>query len=293
MSDLSLGHAFWLGVDRLTDGLAPPHSFVGCHLTAHADNLPARIADYARLTSNLLLPSSPYDAPGSPKTQINDSTHAFLLGDLNFRLAPPAELAKPGALAPELKSCAAQGDWTSLTAFDQLLEVRSKGQAVGGWEEAPLGGFAPTYKLRPNGGGEGDYTWKRTPSWTDRVLYSSATDPTASRSEAARLQLHSYKPPFSRTQCSDHLPVSLLLSLPVPTSSTTSTTAAKPLRPIQVGPPAAEALIEREAWLNWTLDRAVGWGWAFLLSAGFGYGEWAGAGALVALLGVMWVLAGL
>jgi hypothetical protein len=257
-------------------------------LTAHERNLESRVADYERLTSNLLLPSSPHAAPGTPKTQINQSTHAFLLGDLNFRLAPPLELKGKEALGPALERCAAEGDWSSLVAYDQLLKVRSEGRAAGGWEEAPLGGFAPTYKLRPNGK-EGEYTWKRTPSWTDRILYSSAANPTTAPDEEGRLQLHAYKPPFSRTQSSDHLPVSLLLSLPVVRSAT----AVSAARPIQVGSPADESQLEREAWLGWALDRSAGFGWAFVLSAGFGYGEKAGAAALVVLLGVIWVLAGL
>lgn len=237
----------------------------------------------------MLLPASPHAAPGTAKSQINHSTHAFLFGDLNFRLAPPSEQKSKEALGPALERCAAEGDWSSLVAYDQLLKVRSEGRAAGGWEEAPLGGFAPTYKLRPNGK-EGEYTWKRTPSWTDRILYSSATNPTAAPDEEGRLQLHAYKPPISRTQCSDHLPVSLLVSLPNVRATNGSASAT---RPIQVGPPTDEGQIEREAWLGWLLDRSAGFGWAFVLSAGFGYGEKAGVAALAVLLGVIWVLAGL
>lgn len=192
---------------------------------------------------------------------------------------------------PRLKTCSEQGDWTELVPYDQLLDVRSRGRAATGWEEAPLGGFAPTYKLKPFGK-EGEYTVKRTPSWTDRILYSSTTDPTSAISEQARLQLHSYKPPFARPQMSDHLPVTLLLSLP-PSPSSLSGSTGSTVRPVQVSPPASMQRIALEAHVGRAMDRTIGWTWVVLLSAGLGHGEAVGVAVVVVLLAVVWFFAGL
>eukprot|EP00198_Chlamydomonas_reinhardtii_P012054 XP_001701391.1 predicted protein [Chlamydomonas reinhardtii] len=60
-----------------------------------------------------------------------------------------------------------------LAANDQLRNQQKKGKVLQGFHEMPIA-FAPTFKFTP---GTDRYDLKRTPAWTDRVLYAVHADP--------------------------------------------------------------------------------------------------------------------
>ena len=89
----------------------------------------------------------------------------FLLGDLNFRLEGAASLAgTPGPLpdAAELRNFISdraaidgslvqgskgQTPWGDLQKWDSLSLLKQQGKCGGGFHEADVGAFAPTYKF--------------------------------------------------------------------------------------------------------------------------------------------------
>jgi hypothetical protein len=64
-------------------------------------------------------------------------------------------------------------DWGALLAGDQLKREIAAGRTLHGFNEAPIV-FAPTFKVARHEAKE-VYNEKRTPSWTDRVVFKSIT----------------------------------------------------------------------------------------------------------------------
>ena len=85
----------------------------------------------------------------------------FFFGDLNYRL--DFELKQWNAVHSMIK----RKHWEELLAADQLLAQIEGGKAFVGFKENVIT-FAPTYKLKM---GTTEYTQKRIPSWTDRILW--------------------------------------------------------------------------------------------------------------------------
>ena len=69
-------------------------------------------------------------------------------------------------------------DFKSLFFFDQLFmdnfESKQKGAGYYRFKEGNTELFAPTFKLKMK---TNQYGHKRTPSWTDRIIYRSKYDP--------------------------------------------------------------------------------------------------------------------
>ena len=166
------------------------HSFVNCHLTAHQHKLKQRITDYEHIVSTLAF--SPV-SPDSFSSTIYETSHLFVLGDFNFRLDIPPSHSLSGRedFAHAIESEQARAD---LKEFDQLTRERRKGTVLVSLREGEFWKFKCSYKYHL---GEVDkYRWvspshwfenaltmfqkcslARTPSWTDRVLYTTYTDP--------------------------------------------------------------------------------------------------------------------
>lgn len=168
-------------------------SFVCAHLTAFEEKLANRIADYNHIVGTLLfLPISPESK--TPST-IYSTSHLFFLGDLNFRIEIPksnpfASLHKRPDFAQVLNDEKVREE---LKEFDQLLVQQRKGNVLVGLHEGEFWKFKCSYKYLL---GEVDkyrlvdqllddvwhssysffFSAKRTPSWTDRVLYATHTD---------------------------------------------------------------------------------------------------------------------
>eukprot|EP00667_Euglena_gracilis_P011284 EG_transcript_11510 len=98
----------------------------------------------------------------------------FWFGDLNFRV----DLDYPTALA-----AITRGELQPLRDADQLLKARQAGRCFVGFSEGPLS-FPPTYKF-DKGTTTYDTSFKRrTPSWTDRVLWACPAMPPRIRPDA-------------------------------------------------------------------------------------------------------------
>lgn len=95
-------------------------------------------------------------------------------------------------------------DWGTLQLYDQLKIEMDASRVAPGFEEGPLN-FAPTYKHEADGDGykmdvEGGI--KRTPSWTDRILWRTSLG----------IRLVAYQ--RHELLSSDHRPVSALFDIP-------------------------------------------------------------------------------
>ncbi|KAL3153090.1 Heat shock 70 kDa protein A [Trebouxia sp. C0009 RCD-2024] len=150
-----------------------------------------------------------------------DNEHAIWMGDLNYRVTIPDEQARNLIRDAKLDK---------LLEADELVNMLREGRAFHGWVEGHIA-FPPTFKFkrgtsqylgaddedeseqaeRPSMAGSPDKPQnappkekKRTPAWTDRILYKSpAGSAKQTRYSSANLLI------------SDHKPVSSTLSLTV------------------------------------------------------------------------------
>ena len=162
-------------------------SFVSCHLAAHeGDSYYAARCDNVVEILQGAKTHDRYDVTLS-------SHHVFLLGDLNFRTRfPPGQLAhqsspdrggsstslgnngekKTSASVERAMALIEAGNFKELYRYDELEAGLARKDLLSGFETLPCH-FSPTFKvLRQDG-----FTYKqqRTPSYTDRILYRSAT----------------------------------------------------------------------------------------------------------------------
>ncbi|KAJ7709723.1 Endonuclease/exonuclease/phosphatase [Mycena rosella] len=236
-------------------------TFVCAHLTAHAAKFANRIADWHHIVGSLLFPS-----PVGTPTTLYDTSHLFLLGDLNFRVVlPPAHPLK-GASAALGQALSSQSARDALKEYDQLLLERRDpaSSAFVGLREGEFWKFKCSYKYHL---GEVDkYSEKRTPSWTDRILYTTYTDsPDTPEQSAITNLLYTSVPGYTT---SDHKPIVSLLLLPTP--STPSAATPPILRLPARYAPAPDPHATRKRYAGRALDRVIGrvW-WLFaLLGAG-------------------------
>jgi endonuclease/exonuclease/phosphatase family metal-dependent hydrolase len=119
-------------------------AFVGCHLSAHAENMEARNQELLALLAKA--------EPGAD--------YVFLAGDLNYRIDMERDKA--------LERCAANAV-RELLQCDQLTKCRAANPHIDDLKEAPIL-FLPTYKFDIKSDEYDTGPKRRTPSWTDRVL---------------------------------------------------------------------------------------------------------------------------
>jgi hypothetical protein len=124
------------------------YRFVNAHLTAHAPNINQRISDFHHIVSTLLFPSVS-STGNSSNTTLYSTSHLFFLGDLNFRLAIPADdpLAQPDAFNRAMET---EDTRMKLCALDQLLQVRVDRRAFVGLREGSFWKFKCTFKYHLN-----------------------------------------------------------------------------------------------------------------------------------------------
>lgn len=126
----AIGISVCLGESRLL--------FINAHLAAHAHKLDARLANIAKIKSELNVDT--FLPPEDPRNHLKDVTekfdHCFWCGDLNFRVDVTRKHA----------------DWLiknhsydDALHFDQLHKVLEEGLELQGFHEAPIS-FPPTYK---------------------------------------------------------------------------------------------------------------------------------------------------
>jgi len=237
-------------------------TFVTAHLAAHTYNLSQRLRDFHTIVSQLLF--APLDGSSHP-SQIYATSHLFLFGDLNFRLVQ----------APEVSQLQSADGLEQLREYDQLSMAKEAGRTMHGLHEGEFWKFKPTYKYIL--GSEDRYHGKRTPSWTDRILF--ATHDEVPIKPIIYTSIQSYT-------TSDHKPIMALLLLPPSTHE-----SKVPLIDERAPYP-----INRNAWfwsiLGTVLDRVVGYAWCAMWYIGGGR-TGVGVVALLAVLGVsIWFLGG-
>ncbi|KDR81754.1 hypothetical protein GALMADRAFT_60237 [Galerina marginata CBS 339.88] len=246
-------------------------TFVNCHLTPFDHKLKQRVADYQYIVRSLLFPPLS-GGDGDSKSQskvpstIYDTSHLFLLGDLNFRLEIPKTHPLSAKRLTQDFAHAIESEKTreELKEFDQLTLEKRKGTVFVGLREGDFWKFKCSYKYLL---GEVDkYSTKRTPSWTDRILYATYTDSpdTPDHSNVTNL-LYTSIPSYTT---SDHKPVVSLLLLPARTEGAPSSIPT--LRLPTTYAPTPDPLASVKRYTGRVLDRIIGiiW-WLFtLLGAG-------------------------
>lgn len=112
--------------------------FVNSHLAAHAHRVEARIANVAKIKSELhldcFLPDSDPRAKAKDITDRYDTV--FWMGDLNFRL----DISRLHA-----DWLVSRKEYAQALEFDQLRNAMIRGDVFDGFSEAPID-FAPTFK---------------------------------------------------------------------------------------------------------------------------------------------------
>ncbi|PWY98488.1 DNase I-like protein [Testicularia cyperi] len=227
---------------------------------------------------------------------IYDTTHLFVFGDLNHRIAlgkSELERAASGSkkgptsepLSEErLHKALEVGDWSALAGYDQLNYQRlaSPPKAFHGLTELPIdeAGIPPTYKYvvtrtgkktkQKPGGITSDaldgqtLSKKRVPGWTDRILWASAPGKDDNDRHGAEVEF--YRSIMQYTH-SDHKPVTTLLRLPAPASGKAEVATLSQLNPYPALPAWNRQALAISGLL---LDRLVGYTWSLLLLAGGG-----------------------
>ncbi|KAL7473587.1 hypothetical protein ACHAXS_014139 [Conticribra weissflogii] len=133
--------------------------------------------------------------------------HAFVFGDLNYRIAFPTSTR--GIVPTKEESWAVctnlirKRDWKGLRESDELEKALREKKILCGFR-TPMCHFHPTFKLERRSGFH--YDGKRTPSYTDRILWKSMQE---NRSVETLL----YEP-ISSFATSDHKPIRGLFFLP-------------------------------------------------------------------------------
>src|SRR5579859_7645137 len=176
-------------------------TFVAAHLAAHEGHFYRRNADFQSLVENLVFP----DMTGIFKSR----TPLFFLGDLNYRLSAlhPSRSASKLSITPD-EEISAEDQSLITTLKNNIVDFLETGKFIKliphdqlplsplamHLHEAPIT-FGPTYKYDSHD--PPTYASHRTPSWTDRILYSpetietkdyqSTTSPTFSDHQAVSL----------------------------------------------------------------------------------------------------------
>ncbi|KAF9039704.1 DNase I-like protein [Hymenopellis radicata] len=112
--------------------------FLNCHLAAHEGKVHHRLANLAKIKSELSVED--YLPADDPRVMAEDLTDkfdfTFLFGDLNFRL----DISRLHA-----DWLISRQDYSQALCFDQLRNLMEKGEAFVGFKEAPID-FPPTFK---------------------------------------------------------------------------------------------------------------------------------------------------
>lgn len=119
------------------------------HLTAHAPKLEQRIRDWNHIVGSLLFPPLPGSSKDAEQTTLYATSHLFVFGDLNFRLAlPPGHaLADPTPGVDVSRVLDAENVREELKAFDQLIIERDeRRRAFLGLREGEFWRFKCSYK---------------------------------------------------------------------------------------------------------------------------------------------------
>ncbi|KAI0251882.1 Endonuclease/exonuclease/phosphatase [Lactifluus subvellereus] len=186
-------------------------TFVNSHLAAFHDQVERRNADFYDISRRLEFgpyteyvwnPRSEDIGVGPPTLDMYASDVLFWLVNLNYRLnLPDTDVRHLLCLEPISQGIPA------LLQFDQLRSSIRRGTAFADFGEYPIA-FLPTYRFNATMQTDAlGYDTKRTPAWTDRILYKS--------SPFVPVSQRSYNGHPSITM-SDHKPVSAEFLVGIP-----------------------------------------------------------------------------
>ncbi|KAI9446488.1 Endonuclease/exonuclease/phosphatase [Lactarius indigo] len=258
------------------DGPGESYTFVCAHLTAHANKLAARIADYHHIVGSLLFSPPPGNPSGKPTTMYSTS-HLFFLGDLNFRLALPqtnpyAGSANFGSIEAALDT---QSGREELKEFDQLLQERRKGTVFQGFREGEFWSFKCSYKFKI---GEVDKYRGHPPGLTGFCIQPTSDSSDTVEDSAITEILYTTIPSYTT---SDHKPVVALLLLP-PAPIVPPSGDHIPLLSLPLGfSPRPDPFTGIKKYTGRVLDRIIGIAWWLLVVVGVVDSSW-----VVVVLGV-------
>jgi hypothetical protein len=196
----------------------------------HSSKRPAERSSVDENTS-LLDDAASAHAEGSRRDLFAPNAYLFLAGDLNYRTSNIGPSAGEVEQFPRRNvNLDDPSHYSHLLKNDQLVREMNYGRTFHSLSEAPID-FPPTYKYSDaareavrQGLDTDDLEWKwsnhRWPSWCDRVLY---LDKPSWIGEAGKVKPLAYNalPLFAQ---SDHRPVALVASVPLPSSDASSNT---------------------------------------------------------------------
>lgn len=181
--------------------------FVVAHLAANEERVQGREDDWRAILRRL-------DRADIPLTRATDAViavpmfhryeHVFVLGDLNYRIAPPGtdHLQRVKWVQQHVE----KNDWASLVDADQLMHEKLGDKVFANFQEADIN-FPPTFKIDPR---TGSYSATRIPSYCDRILWHSLP----ARMDLVKCVKYTS---LSAYKQSDHIPVygEYMLSVPI------------------------------------------------------------------------------
>uniref|UniRef100_A0A7S2END7 Inositol polyphosphate-related phosphatase domain-containing protein n=1 Tax=Ditylum brightwellii TaxID=49249 RepID=A0A7S2END7_9STRA len=143
-------------------------SFMTAHLEAHEGG-----KHYMNRNSNLAeILSGARVGPGHKYFDASlNSHHAFFCGDLNYRVVLPEKEIDQEEHKRIVRDMVEKEEWSALNDYDELGQALTKKECLNGFMTLPCH-FPPTFKVTRQDGYA--YNAKRTPSYTDRVLWKSA-----------------------------------------------------------------------------------------------------------------------
>ena len=128
-----------------------------------------------------------------PSMNFKDYDYYFFFGDLNSRTS----LDSSDPLIENLvknDSKTLNGDFKDLLTYDQFKQYQKESSLILQMDEAPIK-FSPTYKYNI-GSSEYDVSKKRTPSWTDRIMFKKFSETIPLAYNKCLLSLSDHQPVY-------------------------------------------------------------------------------------------------
>lgn len=180
--------------------------FIVAHLAANEQRVQGREDDWRAILRRLDKDDMPLTRGTEPCITVplfHRYEHVFVLGDLNYRIAPPG--TDHGSRVAWVQDLVKRKQWDQLVDADQLTRERAGGKVFANFQEGDIS-FAPTFKTIPGGVG---YSGNRIPSYCDRILWHSLP----ARIDLVKCAKYTSLPEFN---ASDHIPVYAQFDLKVP-----------------------------------------------------------------------------
>eukprot|EP00934_Nitzschia_sp_Nitz4_P003569 Nitzschia sp. Nitz4//scaffold66_size103028//32655//37048//NITZ4_004495-RA/size103028-processed-gene-0.116-mRNA-1//-1//CDS//3329556341//3559//frame0 len=169
-------------------------AFLTAHLEAHEgpEKYKARCA-----SMNEILRSTASDIPQCRCDVALASHFTFVMGDLNFRTKLDGYEPGSSEHIAATRELTEKLDWETIYKNDELSHAIQKNHCLSGFQ-TPLCHFPPTFKVERQAGYA--YNEKRSPSYTDRILYA------AGHRLRSKIKVLAYEPIDDFTS-SDHKPI--------------------------------------------------------------------------------------